>query len=223
MDRRRFIEGGVALATLAVAEAGIAGSANGGGTGFLGRPVATRFALGYHSGLPGGYWVDATSRPYAPAPPNVKLFLLGVQAAQYPDGSNPLKRFAVDMLYQMSGNTTLPYRWATLTRNGGLVTSKAITHTVRPDQIAGVGVTYDYGDPVKGTYTRETLTLPWISPGLPVLTPGFYALVGPCWGSEGVPPSWSALAPPVSNGCMIGRCDGRSREFDAILIAVERA
>jgi hypothetical protein len=222
MDRRRFIEGGVALAALAAAEIGVAGSVGSSGTGFLGRPNASRFALGYHSGVRGGYWIDATSRPYEPAPPQVKLFLLGVQASTYPIGSNPLRRFEVNMLYQMAGNTTLPYRWATLTRNEGLVTSKAITHTVRPDQIAGVSIGFDYGDPVKGAAKRETETLPWISGGLPVLTPGFYALVGPGVGT-GEPPSWSALAPPVTGGCLIGRCDGRPRDFDAILIAVERA
>jgi hypothetical protein len=225
MDRRRFIEAGAALVTLTVADIGLAAT----NAAKVGAAVAdvvkaangARFALGYHNGLANGYWIDAMARPYETVPAQVKVFMLGVQGSTSASATNPLSRFDIDMLYRLSATATAPYRWATLTRNGGLCTSKAITHTLNPDQISGLTVGYDYVGS-NGRAKRETQTLPWTAANAPALTPGFYALVGPS-AATGAPPSWSALAPPVSGSCLVGRCDGRSNDFDALLIAVEPA
>jgi len=225
MDRRKFIGAGAALATLTLADLGFAAtnSATGPSTNPLvgSTSASTRFALGYHNGLANGYWIDAMSRPFEAVPAKVKVFMLGVQGAASASSTNPLVRFDIDMLYRLSATSSAPYRWATLTRKGGLNTSKAITHTLKPDQIASLTVGYDYLQS-NGRTKRETQSLPWTASNAPVLTPGFYALVGP-QASTGAPPSWSALAPPVSGTCLLSRCDGRTRDFDALLIAVEPA
>lgn len=226
MDRRRFIEAGAALLTLTAGDIAFAAARPDEKIAPHGGPTpaqpAAAFALGYHSGLHGGYWIDAMSRPAEAVPAQVKVYLLGVQASSYPIGSNPLTRFDVDMMFRLRAptGTLASYRWATLTRNGGLSTSKPITHTLAPDQIAGLNVTYDSVTDGKGK--RTTVTLPWTSAAAPALTPGFYAIVGPSVGT-GLPPSWAELAPPVSTRCLVGRCDGRTNAFDALLIAVEPA
>src|SRR5262245_42730529 len=136
MDRRKFIEVGAALATLAAAEivrAGGGTTPSTGGTGFLGRPIASRFAFGYHNGERNGYWIDAMSRPYETAPARVNVFMLGVISSSYPNGSNPLRRMEIDLNYKLAGTIVAPYRWATLTRVDGLGTSKPISHELRSD------------------------------------------------------------------------------------------
>ena len=217
MDRRKFIESGaVVLAAAAAADRSLASTPV-----FGGPPVksAARFAVGYHNGLANGYWVDAMARPYETLPAVVNVFLLGLQAAASPVGANPLVRFNLDLLYKTGGATTAPYRYATLTRNGALATSKPITHRLSANQVSGLAVSLDYRD-TGGKVANEKQMLQLTSLSLPRLTTGFYVVVGPQT-STGLPPSWGLLADPVSRGCLVSRCDNRSNDFDAILIAVE--
>jgi hypothetical protein len=224
MDRRKFIHAGAAVATLAVAEQGVAAVAKS-APSFGGSPVAqrppARFAAGYHSGLATGFWMDAMARPYESVPGRVNVFLLGVQGSASPAAANPLVRFNLDLLFKLDTTATAPYRWATLTRNGGLVTSKAITHNLLPSRIAGLGVSSDYRSNGSKT-SAESQSMPLTSMSLPLLTPGFYVVVGP-QATTGLPPSWGMLARPVANRCLVSRCDSRENDFDAILFAVEPA
>ncbi len=216
MDRRKFLKAGAAGSAVVIADGALAGTV-------YTEPM--RFALGYHSGLDDGFWMNARMRAFEDVQKRIKLMLLGVQAATAGERAHPVAAFDLELLYKVEGSRdgVLPYRWARLSRNSGLNVSKGITHELEPDQVEGVRVRYELraaraGQPSEGF--EETLA--FTDALVPMLTPGFYAIVGPSAATMS-PPPWSALAAPGSGPCAVSRCDGKKPDFDAVLIAVEPA
>lgn len=217
MDRRKFLQATAAASTVAFADGALAA------TEYF-QP--TRFALGYHSGLEDGYWMPARFRAFDEVHEKVRLMLLGVQSHSARRVVHPIRTFELELLYRVEGlhEGVAPYKWAVLTREGGeLRMSKAISHELAPDAIAGVRVNYRMPMPRgEGVIEDFTETLSFLDAQVPMLTPGFYAIVGPSAKTMN-PPPWGTIASPGSGGKALSLKSGAEADFDAVLIAVEPA
>ena len=212
MDRRKFLKAGAAVSAVTFADGAFAAAYS----------EPTRFALGYHSGLEDGYWMNARLRPFDDVQEKVRIMMLGVQAATPGPKSHPLRAFDLELLYKVDGlhEGYAPYKWARLSRLSGLHASKGVNHEIAADGIFGVRVRYEV---TKGnSFDTFEEMLSFTAANVPRITPGFYAIVGPSQKTMN-PPAWTTLAAPASGGKAISLKTGAPNDFDAVLIAVEPA